>query len=119
MCALFTLQIKASNVVVADSCNHQLQVLTEEGAFPSCCWLQTRGGHRLQFHYPRDIAVDHNGRLIVTELWNHRVQVLYPDLSFSHFSCYALNNPHGVAIDQEGMVCISDYGNHQIKKITH
>ena len=64
MCALFTLQIKASNIVVADSCNHQLQVLTEEGAFRSCSWLQIEV---IDYTFIL-VTVDDNGRLIVTEL---------------------------------------------------
>ena len=71
------------HIVVADSSNHRLQVLTVKGAFVAA--VGSRGTQPLQFHYPRDIAVDRNGRLFVTELWNHRVQVLNPDLSFSHF----------------------------------
>ena len=70
------------HIVVADSSNYRLQVLTVEGAIVAA--VGSRGSQPLQFHYTRDIAVDRNGRLFVTELWNHRVQVLNPDLSFSH-----------------------------------
>ena len=108
------------HIVVADSSNHRLQVLTEEGAFVAA--VGSRGSQPLQFHYPHDVAVDHNGRLFVTELWNHRVQVLNPDMSFSH--CFGnqgdkpgqLYGPRGIAIDQDGMVYISDFGNHRIQK---
>ena len=107
-------------VVVADSSNHRLQVLTVEGAFVAA--VGSRGSQPLQFQYPHDIAVDRNGRLFVTELWNHRVQVLNSDLSFSH--CFGsegdkpgqLYSPRGIAIDQDGMVYVSDFGNHRIQK---
>ena len=110
------------HIVVADSSNHRLQVLTVEGAFVAA--VGSRGFQPLQFHYPRDVAVDRNGKVYVTELWNHRVQVLNPDLSYSH--CFGgsgdklgqLYGPRGIAIDQDGMVYVSDYGNHRIQKFT-
>ena len=56
--------------------------------------------------------------------YNNRVQVLNPDLSYSH--CFGsqghkpgeLDDPRGIAIDQDGMVYVSDYGNHRIQKFT-
>ena len=108
---------KDGHIVVADSSNHRLQVLTVEGAFVAA--VGSRGSQPLQFHYPRDIAVDRNGRLFITDRWNHCVQVLNPDLSFSHcITGNALYVPHGIAIDRDQMVYISDYGNHQIQKFT-
>ena len=72
-----------------------------------------------------DVAVHHNdGKIFVTERKNNRVQVLNPDLSYSH--CFGsegdkpgeLNEPRGIAIDRDGMVFVSDYGNHRIQKYT-
>ena len=91
-------------IIVADSCNNRLQVLTVEGAFVAA--VGSKGSQPLQFNYPYDVAVHHNGKIFITELWNHRVQVLNPDLSYSH--CFGskgdkpgeLNHPHGIAIDQ-------------------
>ena len=46
--------------------------------------------------------VHQNGNIFVTDIWNHRVQVLNPDLSYSH--CFGskgdkpgeLNEPRGI-----------------------
>ena len=91
---------------------------------PFVAAVGSKGSQPLQFNYPYDVAVHHNGNIFITELWNHRVQVLNPDLSYSH--CFVskgdkpgeLNHPHGIAIDQDGMVYVSDQGHRQIKKFT-
>ena len=84
-------------------------MLTVEAAFVAV--VGSKGSQPLQFNYPCAVAVHHNGRIFVMsiEQWNHRVQVLNPDLSYSH--CFGsedtnsaeLNHPHGIAIDQDGI----------------
>ena len=110
------------HIVVVDSNNHRLQVLTVEGVFVAA--VGSKGSQPLQFYFPLDVAVHHNGKVFITEQLNHRVQVLNPDLSYSH--CFGsegdkpgeLNCPRGIAIDQDGMVYVSDSHNDQIKKFT-
>ena len=110
------------HIIVADSVNDCLQVLTVEGAFVAV--VGSKGSQPLQFNYPCAVAVHHNGRIFVIEQWNHRVQVLNPDLSYSH--CFGseghepgeLNHPHGIAIDQDGMVYVSEMYNKRIQKFT-
>ena len=95
------------------------EVLTIEGAFVAAV-----GSKGSQFNSPCDVAVHQNGKLFVTERLNHRVQVLNPDLSYSH--CFGreghkpgeLLYPRGIAIDQDGMVYVSDCGNYRIQKFT-
>ena len=111
-----------NQIIVTDTCNHRLQVLTIEGTFVAA--VGSRGSQPLQFKQPCDVAVHHDGKVFVTEEYNHRVQVLNPDLSYSHcFGSYGdqpgkLHYPRGIAIDQDGMVYVSDYGNHRIQKFT-
>ena len=59
-----------------------LQVLTVEGAFVAA--VGSEGSQPLQFARPCDIAVHHDGKIFVTDRLNNRVQVLNPDLSYSH-----------------------------------
>ena len=109
-------------IVVADSGNHRLQVVTVEGAFVAA--VGSFGSQPLQFSCPSDVAIDDHGQLFVVEISNHRVQVLNPDLSYSH--CFGsagdkpgeLNCPRGIAIDRYGMVYVSDNGNRRIQKFT-
>ena len=109
-------------IVVADSVNHRLQVLTAEGAF-----IATVGSKRsqpLQFDYPWDVAVDHNEKLFVTEYGNNRVQVLNADLTYSH--CFGskgaqpgeFNRPCGIAIDPNGIIFVADRNNNRVQKFT-
>ena len=70
------------NIVVADRGNHRLQVLTPEGAFVS--FVGSKGSQPLQFNNPRDVVVDHDRKVFITEWYNHRVQVLNPDLTYLH-----------------------------------
>ena len=110
------------HIIVADSFNNRLQVLTIKGGFVAA--VGSRGSEPLQFNEPHDVVVHQNGNIFVTDIWNHRVQVLNPDLSYSH--CFGskgdkpgeLNEPRGIAIDQDGMVYVSDSINHQIQKFT-
>ena len=108
------------HIVVADTSNDRLQVLTAEGVFVAA--VGSKGSQ--QFNRPSDVAVHHNGKLFIIDWLNHCVQVLNPDLSYSH--CFGskgnkpgeLNRPLGIAIDQDGMVYVSDYYNYRIQKFT-
>ena len=110
------------DIVVVDSYNHRLQVLTVEGAFVAA--VGSQGSQPLNFGVPYGVAIDHNGKIFVTELYNNRVQVLNPDLSYSHSfgskgdKLGELNYPLGIAIDQDGMVYVSDCCNNRIQKFT-
>ena len=104
---------------MVDSYNHRLQVLTVEGAFVAA--VGSQGSQPLNFGVPYGVAIDHNGKIFVTELYNNRVQVLNPDLSYSHCKgdkLGELNYPLGIAIDQDGMVYVSDCCNNLIQKFT-
>ena len=97
-------------------------MVTLEGGFVAA--VGSKGSEPLQFNEPHDVAVHHNGNIFVTFSGNYRVQVLNPDLSYSH--CFGskgdkpgeLKFPYGIAIDQDGMVYVSDYCNHRIQKFT-
>ena len=106
-------------IVVADFNNYRLQVFTAEGDF-----MGSEESQPLQFNRPFDVAIDHNGRIFVTEDGNNRVQVLNADLTYSH--CFGskgaqpgeFDDPHGIAIDADGMVYVADWGNNRVQKFT-
>ena len=101
------------DIVVVDSYNHRLQVLTVEGAVVAA--VGSQGSQPLNFGVPYGVAIDHNGKIFVTELYNNRVQVLNPDLSYSHSfgskgdKLGELNYPLGIAIDGLCTVCPLDF----------
>ena len=111
------------NIVVADSYNHRLQVLTMEGTFVSA--VGSMGTQPLQFNNPIDVAVHHNGKIFVIDERNYRVQVLNPDLTYSHSFGKEGDRPgefdtlQGVTIDSVGNVYVAEtLCNSRVQKFT-
>ena len=104
-------------IVITDSDNHRLQVLTPSGTIQT-----TIGSDGSQFKRPIDVAVHCNERVFVTEYINHCVQVLNADFSYSHrFGSNGdqpgqFNGPIGIAIDSYGKIYVADSNNNRIQK---
>ena len=74
---------------------------------------------------PSGIAISPiTGQVYIAEWYNHRIQVLNPDLTFSHsfgsvgppdrhFLC-----PCDIAIDSQGLVYVTEWDNHRIQKFS-
>ena len=80
-----------------------------------------KGQEPLQFNQPFGIAVHPSGRVFVADTSNHRIQVLIPDISYSHMfgskdsAPGKLSYPYNVAIDSTGVVYVTDYRNHRVQ----
>ena len=67
-----------------------------------------------QFHYPTNICVTPEGRLVVADSLNFRVQVFAPDGRFLHkfgrmgHSAGSFSRPKGVAADSDGNIYVVD-----------
>ena len=79
----------------------------------------------LQFSYPDGIAISPiTGQVYIADCYNHRIQVLNPDLTFSRsFGSEGsangqFNDPIDIAIDSQGLVYVADCGNNHIQKFT-
>ena len=79
----------------------------------------------LQFSTPDGIAISPvTGQVYIADYDNHRIQVLNPDLTFSHsFGSEGSANgqfqsPNDIAIDSQGLVYVADYDNHCIQKFS-
>ena len=84
-----------------------------------------KGSGPLQFNYPAGIAISPiTGQVYINDWANHRIQVLNPDLTFSHsFGCHGsaigqFKYPYSIAIDSQGLVYVSDKDNHRIQKFS-
>ena len=93
---------------------------TAEGQFLTA--VGTRGSGPLQFSCPSDIAISE--KVYVVDSGNHRVQVLNPDLTFSHtFGKIGSGKgqfqwPRGIACDSIGKVHVTDRDSHRIQVFT-
>ncbi len=105
---------------VADSCNHRIQVFSDDGRFLRAYGKAGSGPGELS--YPYDICVDSAGRQYVCEFGNSRVQIFDandrpveiiggPGAEPGRFS-----NPWGVALDSAGNLYVADSQNHRVQK---
>jgi DNA-binding beta-propeller fold protein YncE len=113
-------------VFVADTFNHRIQKFDAEGNF-QFAWgnggstSDPGNGRDTQFFGPRDIVIDKQGRLLVTDTGNKRVQVFDGEGNFvTQFGTAGggdgqFDEPTGVAIDGEGDIYVSDTWNKRVQ----
>ena len=84
-----------------------------------------KGSGPLQFKTPYGIAISPvTGQVYIADWFNHRIQVLNPDLTFSHSigSKGSANGqfqfPRDIAIDSQGLVYVTDNDNDRIQKFS-
>ncbi len=114
------------NVYVADTWNHRIQKFTKDGEFITY-WgvFQDTQGELTEplgaFYGPRDIAIDAEGNLYVTDTGNKRVQKF--DSQGNPLGQWGgvgsepgqFLEPVGIAIDQEGDIYVADTWNRRIQ----
>ena len=114
------------DIYVADTWNHRVQRLDDQGRVLNNWGVfgQTRVGELLAqgvFYGPRDIALDAEGRIFVTDTGNKRVQVFEPDGTFAFdwggggIAAGYLDEPVGIAIGPTGEVYVADTWNKRIQ----
>ena len=111
------------HILVTDE--HRLQKLTFEGHCVKSVGSSKTGNGPLQFNVPRGITVHPTtGQIFIADRYNHRIQVLNKDLTYSHSfgkkgsSPEQFNDPYDVTFDNEGYLYVADYSHHSIKKFT-
>jgi ATP-dependent protease HslVU (ClpYQ) peptidase subunit len=133
----------SGNVIVADYGNTKIRLI-----YPNRTVITLAGGNSsgttvgningvgtaALFHYPSGVAVDTSGNVIVTDRNNHKIRLIYPNLtvitlaggsssgttggSTNGVGTAALfNAPSGVAVDTSGNVIVAEYSNHKISLI--
>lgn len=127
--AVFRNAIGVVNLVVADTGNARIKVLTDQGAFQEK-WGQPGAGPS-QYSSPQGVAVDAKGTVFVTDSGNHRIQKTnawtnaMTDLSGNFLGEFGragkgegeLDFPTDVALDAEGNLYVVDSGNARVQKV--
>ena len=103
------------DLLVADSYNHRVQLITQEGD----TWIiGRRGPGPTQLLSPQAVAVDQEDNFYVVEQGNCRVQKFDPrgDLDLVFGEPGELAGPTGVSVSATGDVYVADTGNCRIKR---
>jgi len=115
-----------ANVYVADTWNHRLQKFTTNGEFISY-WgvFQDTGGELLEpqgmFYGPRDIAIDAEGNLYVTDTGNKRIQKFDPEgnplgqWGGAGSAPGQFLEPVGIASEENGKIYVADTWNRRVQ----
>jgi len=102
-------------IIVVDSLNHRVQVLSSiDGSF--LFEFGSKGDQPWQFESPEGVCIDNQGRIIVADTSNHRLQSFtHEGHHISSFDC-GTEKPSGVAFDEHrGLIAFS--AGHQVHVI--
>lgn len=114
------------SIYVADTWNHRIQQFSAEGAFINS-WgaLGDTGGQAVGneglFYGPRGIAVDKDGRVLVADTGNKRIQVFNKNGGFvaqfggGGLDQGRLDEPVGVAVGPQGNIAVADTWNGRVQ----
>lgn len=105
---------------VADACNHRISVHRLDGSFVRS--FGSPGSELGQFRYPYGLDIDSDGKLVVCEFGNNRVQLIDRQTGRGIETWGAggrspgqLAYPWGVAVDKRNRVVAVDAGNNRLQ----
>jgi len=111
------------NVYVVDA-EDRLTKFNNSGAYVAKVDGGGYGSANGQFWEPRGIDIGSDGKIYVSEEWNHRVQIFNANLSYnSKFGSMGSGNsqfdfPHGMALDKNDNIYVADPRNNRVQKFT-
>ncbi len=112
--------ISGDDLYVTDACNHRLEVFKTDGTFVRV--MGKVGSDLGEFRFPYGLDIDSNGRLVVCEFGNNRVQLIDKESGrglaawgFAGRDPGELAYPWAIAIDKRGRVVTVDAGNNRLQ----
>jgi hypothetical protein len=125
---------KSGNLYVADTFNNLIRKVTPDGTVTTFAGgeegYQDGSLTTARFYYPRGIAFDAEGNLLVVERGNNRVRKIStlgevttlagngsPGITDGKAMSAKFNQPTDIAINSKGEIYISELGNRMIRKI--
>ena len=99
------------NILVTDSHNNYIQKFTVTGEVIAVGVGSCSNPIGIDIH-------PHNKKVYVVDNNNHCIQVLNPDLTFSHHFRGKVHHPWGLAFDRTGNVYIVENSNNRIQVFT-
>ncbi|MEO7300275.1 MAG: 6-bladed beta-propeller [Verrucomicrobiota bacterium] len=107
-------------IYVADSCNHRVQIFSDDGKFLSS--FGKAGSGLGELSYPYDVRVDAKGFRFVCEFGNSRVQIFDEKnqpveiLGNAGGAPGQFANPWSIDLDSHGNLYVADALNHRVQK---
>ena len=125
----------AGNVVVVDSDNHALRLVSKAGAVSTLAGggagFADGQGAAARFKNPFSVVVTANGEYVMTDFWNHALRVVTPGgavrtlagngepgLVDGQGAAARFNCPQGLARDKDGSILVADTGNNAVRRVT-
>jgi sugar lactone lactonase YvrE len=117
---------------VADTLAHVIDIFRPDanGNYPATPNVQlgqlgTSGNAGNQFTYPRGMALDASGRLLVADDYNNRIQIFYPPLTTGQFANDSigagndggLGNPKDIEL-VDNQLFVADFDNNRVLRFT-
>lgn len=130
---------RAGNIYVADTGNHVIRRVTQEGVvtnlagFAGLSGGANGAGTTARFNQPFGVAVDSAGNVFVADFANHSIRKITAGGAVTTLAgstvgqsgsvdgtgaAAQFDSPTAVAVDSAGNVYVSDFANHAIRKVT-
>lgn len=122
-------------VYVADTDNHCIRKVTPQGQVSTVAGSRQEGfldgkDFQARFRYPQSLLLDAQGRLWISDTFNHSLRQLLPSGEVVTVAGNGQEGfvdgpapqarfrlPHGLALDAQGALYLADTGNHRIRKL--
>jgi len=123
-------------IVVADTFNHRIRLVTQAGVVTTLAGQATAGsadgtGTGASFNYPAGVAVTSTGVIVVSDTYNHRIRLVtsagvVTTLAGSGSPAFAdgtgagasFNYPQALAVTSSDVIVVADQNNHRIRLVT-